>query len=88
MRFWSEFIWLLRRIETVRATLVSQINSAINSEALTRQTADTTEKNARIAADNELNTKINNRLYVQSGTPTTSASDPIPEGSFWFKVVS
>lgn len=95
MRFWSEFIWLLRRLEAVKTALIGRITTAVNDEATARQNADTTLQNninaeatARTNADSNLDKKIDNRIYVQSGTPTTSASDPIPEGSFWFHVVS
>lgn len=113
MRFWSEFIWLLRRIETVRTALITQINNTVNAEATARQDADSTlqgninaeatarsnsditlqnninaEATARSNADAVLDKKIDNKIYVQAGTPTTSASDPIPTDAVWFKVVS
>ena len=95
MRFWSEFIWLLSRLETVRKALITHINNTVNAEATARQDADSTlqsninaEATARSNADAALDKKIDNKIYVQAGTPTTSASNPIPTDAVWFKVVS
>ena len=94
MRFWSEFIWLLRRLETVRRGLVDRIVTAVNNEATARQNADTTletninnEADTRAAADITLQNNIDaKRVFIQSGTPPED--QPIAKDSIWFQVVS
>lgn len=104
MRFWSEFIWLLRRMEKIKTDLINKINTDIATEANARQAADTAEATARAtadtaeteartaadtaeastraAADTALHTKIDNKIFVQTGIPDSSS----PAGAVWFKI--
>lgn len=94
MRFWSEFIWLLRRLETVKRGLIDRIVTAINNEATARQNNDATlqtnidnEADTRAAADTTLQNNIDaKRVFIQTGTPPED--QPIAKDSIWFQTVS